>query len=221
MNTSPPAAIVRRTLKHDTLGAIFLEQAGEERWIVRDPGQAVFGLRWVSRLIAANEKRALRRLAGVDGLPTLIGEQRRGVHQRSYIGGREMRDGGIGDPAYFRQARRLLATLHRQGVAHNDLAKEANWLVDEHGAPALVDFQMAWISPRRSRLFRLLCREDLRHLLKHKRTYFSERLTPVERRVLARRSWLREAWFAAGKPVYRFVTRRMLGWEDNEGCGRR
>lgn len=220
MNAPPPTAVQRQVLKHDTLGAILLEQIGGERWIVRDPGQAVFGLRSISRLIAANEKRALRRLHGVPGVPALIGEQRRGVHQRSYIGGREMRDGGIDDPAYFHRARQLLATLHRRGVAHNDLAKEANWLVDDNGHPALVDFQMAWISPRRSRLFRLLCREDLRHLLKHKRTYFPERLTPVERRVLARRSWLREAWFAAGKPVYRFVTRRVLGWEDNEGRGR-
>ena len=34
-----------------------------------------------------------------------------------------------------------------------------------------------------------------------------------------RRSWVREAWFATGKPVYRFVTRRLLKWEDNEGQG--
>ncbi|TQV17429.1 serine/threonine protein kinase, partial [Xanthomonas perforans] len=26
-------------------------------------------------------------------------------------------------------------------------------------------------------------------------------------------------WFATGKPVYRFVTRRVLHWEDNEGQG--
>ena len=30
---------------------------------------------------------------------------------------------------------------------------------------------------------------------------------------------LRDAWFATGKPVYRFVTRRLLHWEDNEGQG--
>jgi hypothetical protein len=66
---------------------------------------------------------------------------------------------------------------------------------------------------------RLLAREDLRHLLKHKRTYCPQALTPVERNVLQHRSWLRNAWFATGKPVYRFVTRRLLHWEDNEGQG--
>ena len=43
--------------------------------------------------------------------------------------------------------------------------------------------------------------------------------TPVELRVLKRHSWVRELWFATGKPVYRFVTRRILHWEDNEGQG--
>ena len=71
----------------------------------------------------------------------------------------------------------------------------------------------------REGLMRLLAREDLRHLLKHKRMYCRHALTPVELRLLKRRSWVRELWFATGKPVYRFVTRRILHWEDNEGQG--
>ena len=123
--------------------------------------------------------------------------------------------------AYFHAARRLLRQVHRLGVVHNDLAKEANWLVLDDGTPALVDFQLAARGDPRSRWMRLLAREDLRHLLKHKRTYCPGALTPVERRVLRRRSWVRELWFATGKPVYRFVTRRVLHWEDNEGRGPR
>jgi hypothetical protein len=124
-----------------------------------------------------------------------------------------------GDLAYFRAARRKLQELHRRGVAHNDLAKEANWLVLEDGRPGIIDFQLATIGNPRSRWMRLLAREDLRHLLKHKRMYCREYLTPVEKRVLKRRSWLRNLWFRTGKPVYRFVTRRILKWEDNEGQG--
>jgi RIO-like serine/threonine protein kinase len=124
-----------------------------------------------------------------------------------------------GDVMYFHQARHLLQNLHRCGLAHNDLAKEANWLVLADGSPAVIDFQLATRGHPRSRWMRLLAREDLRHLLKHKRTYCPEALTPAERRVLKRHSWIREAWFATGKPVYRFVTRRLLKWEDNEGQG--
>ncbi len=124
-----------------------------------------------------------------------------------------------GDVAWFHAARRLLLELHRRGVAHNDLAKEANWLVLEDGRPALIDFQLASRGDPRSRWMRLLFREDLRHLLKHKRMYCREALTPVEKRMLRRNSWVRDLWFRTGKPVYRFVTRRILKWEDNEGQG--
>ena len=62
--------------------------------------------------------------------------------------------------------------------------------------------------------------EDLRHLLKHKRTYCAHALTPVEIRVLARRSWISRAWLATGKRLYKLIARRVFGYWDNEGQGR-
>jgi RIO-like serine/threonine protein kinase len=205
-------------LKHDAVGRISLVDDGRTRFIRREPAYAMFGARWVSRLLAGNEARALRRLERVEHLPRLLAWDGR-VLDRSFIGGEPMQVAGVRDPAYFPAARRMLQALHRHGVVHNDLAKEANWLVTEDGRPALIDFQLAWTSNRRSRLFRLLAREDLRHLLKHKRTYFREQLTPVERRLLKRPSWLRSIWFRTGKRLYRFITRRLLNWRDNEGRG--
>jgi len=43
--------------------------------------------------------------------------------------------------SYFRDARALVARLHRRGVAHNDLAKEPNWLVTPDGEPAIVELR--------------------------------------------------------------------------------
>jgi hypothetical protein len=85
----------------------------------------------------------------------------------------------------------------------------------------VIDFQLAWRPRRRGRLFRLLAREDLRHLLKHKRTYCAAHLTQRERAILERRSFLSRAWMATGKPLYLCVTRRLLGWADREGAGDR
>src|SRR3546814_14109689 len=124
-----------------------------------------------------------------------------------------------GDLAYFRAARRLLQGLHRRGVAHNDLAKEANWLVLADGRPALIDFQLAVLGKPRSRWMRLLAREDLRPLLKHKRTYCPQSITPAERRSLKRTSWLRDARFATGKHAYRFGHTLSLQGEENGGTG--
>src|SRR5690606_17816019 len=150
--------------------------------------------------LARREALALEKIAGMHDVPQLLGWDGRRL-DRSYMEGAAMyQRPPHGDLAYFRQARRLLQQLHRRGIAHNDLAKEANWLVLEDGRPAIIDFQLAIRGSTRSRWMRLLAREDLRHLLKHKRTYCPEAITPVERRLLKRTSWVREAWFATGKP---------------------
>lgn len=205
-------------LKRDAFGAIWLCDDRDGTRIRRDLSSVRWWLRPLARRGAAREARALRRLQGVDGVPALLGWT--GVAlDRSHIAGRPMQDGQPRDPGYFREAHRLLRQLRARGVVHNDLAKEPNWLVREDGRPAIVDFQIAGIGAPRSRWFRLLAREDLRHLLKHKRTYCPEHLTPVERRLLARSSWLSRAWRRSGKRLYNWLTRRVLRWQDNEGRG--
>lgn len=207
-------------LKQDHFGSISRVSAAGRELIRRDTRDASFGLRFISRWVAAREARALEALRGLDGVPTLVSFDGR-VLDRAYIDGTVMYAAKPHDPHYFARARALVLAMHRAGVAHNDLAKEANWLVRADGSPAVVDFQLAVRRERRTPWFRLLCHEDLRHFLKHKRMYCPERLTPVERRVLARRSWVARAWQATGKRVYIFIARKILRWEDNEGRGRR
>jgi serine/threonine protein kinase len=142
------------------------------------------------------------------------------VLERSYMHGQPMQQAQPRDRAYFRQAHALLASLHRRGIVHNDLAKEPNWLVRADGTPGLVDFQLAWTRGRRGRLFRLLAREDLRHLLKHKRTYVPEALTARERHILATPATHARIWRQTAKRLYKLVARRLFGYWDNEGQGR-
>jgi hypothetical protein len=127
----------------------------------------------------------------------------------------------LGDGAYFRSARRALHALHRAGICHNDLAKEQNWLRGTDGRAYLTDFQLAVRFPRRGRMFRIAAYEDVRHMLKHKRSYAPELLTAAELRVLARKSLLTRAWMATGKRVYYWVTRGIFGFADREGGGPR
>ena len=206
-------------LKADSFGRIALMRDGSGLFVRRDLVHVPWWLRLPAWWLARREALALRKIDGLAATPQLLRWDGRRL-DRSYMEGAAMyQRPPHGDLAYFQRARRLLQQLHRRGLAHNDLAKEANWLVLTDGRPAIIDFQLATRGQSRSRWMRLLAREDLRHLLKHKRTYCPDALTPVERRVLKRYSWIREAWFATGKPVYRFVTRKLLKWEDNEGQG--
>ncbi len=152
-----------------------------------------------------------------------------GVGRRRLLAERKFRGaGGIvavpwkiakpnGDAGYFRSAKSALRRLHRAGIAHNDLAKEQNWLY-AHGRAYLTDFQLAAFFRRGSRLFRLARYEDLRHLLKHKRRYAPDALTAAERRVLARKTLVTRAWMATGKKLYYAITRG-LKFTDREGRG--
>ncbi|AXI82701.1 phosphotransferase [Xylella taiwanensis] len=212
---------VPETLKADAFGRILLVCEKGHMFIRRDLSVVSWWLRGLAGWLAKREVAALRQIEVLPAVPRLLSWD--GVRlDRSFLSGHMMyQRPPRGDLAYFRAACRLLQQMHRCGVVHNDLAKEANWLVLEDGSPGLIDFQLAVRGDPRAPLMRLLAREDLRHLLKHKRMYCPEALTPVERRLLKRPSWVRRLWFVTGKPVYRFVTRRVLHWEDNEGRGAR
>lgn len=207
-------------LKKDLFGEIWQISAGEQFHIVRDAGKASVYVRWLARRLLQREARVLAAMEAIDGVPQLIdiGPERL---TRSFLPGLPMQRSKPTDPKYFKAAARLLRHLHRIGVVHNDLAKEPNILVGNDGAPAFIDFQLAWFAPQRGRLFRLLGYEDLRHLLKHKRSYCPQRLTQRERNILDNPSFASRIFRSTVKPVYIFVTRRILGWADREGAANR
>ncbi|HKR77328.1 MAG TPA: RIO1 family regulatory kinase/ATPase [Rhodanobacter sp.] len=206
-------------LKADELGRIEIVERDGTRVIRRDLCAARWWARAFARRAAAREARALKALAGVDGVPALLGWSGSEL-LRGYIDGAPMQQAQPRDRAYYRDALRLLARLHQRGIVHNDLAKEPNWLVRADGTPALVDFQIAWTRGRRGALFRLLAREDLRHLLKHKRTYCPEALSARQRAMLAAPAAHSRLWRATFKRLYKLVARRVFGYWDNEGNGR-
>lgn len=207
-------------LKSDLFGHVDREGSADLVSVVRDTRSARWWTRPLARHLLRREQRALALLASVERVPKLLYGDAHHL-RREWIEGLPMHRASPPDARYFREALRLVRQLHARDLTHDDLAKEPNWLVTPAGLPALVDFQLARHAPRRDWLFRMLAHDDLRHLLKHKRTYQPERLTRRERRVLAHPSPLSRLWRATGKRLYRFVTRRLLGWADREGAGDR
>lgn len=172
----------------------------------RDMSTARWWARPLSRRLAAREARALATLAGIDGIPILLSWDGQRL-LRTALDGHTLCEARPRHPGFFRAARRLLGQVHRRGIAHNDLAREPNWLVRPDGGAALIDFQLAWRDPRRGRLFRLMAREDLRHLLKHKRCYCPQHLTARERRLLATPSAAAQLWRWTLHPLGRALRR--------------
>ena len=224
------ATPVRTLLKRDLLGSVCRIEAVTPSTgsgplvcpacIERDTRDARWWLRLAARRLAAREARALQAVRKVPGVPRLLDWDGRRL-RRSWLDGRPMQEAQPRDPAYYREALRLIRRLHAAGIVHNDLAKEPNWLVAPDGAPAVVDFQLAMRPRYRGWRFRALAYDDLRHLLKHKRSYCPDSLSARQRSILARRSLPAALWMRSGKPAYRWVTRSLLGWSDREGAGDR
>jgi hypothetical protein len=210
-------------LKRDVFGTVerlrLGHDAGGVDCVERDTTTARWWVRWVARRLARREARALEALRGLPSVPGIVRWDGRRL-QRTWLEGEPC----TGLPCrsnYYPRRCAHGAGAYAAGVLHNDLAKEPNWLVTPDGSPALVDFQLAARPRHRGRFFRMLAYDDLRHLLKHKRSYCPERLTERQRRILERRSAIAVLWSRTGKPVYRLVTRRILGWSDREGAGDR
>lgn len=210
----------KELLKKDLFGEIWKLDGRGKFEVLRDTRPARWWLAWLARNLLRREARALAALTGVDGVPQLASTNHYSL-TRSFLPGVPLYEDRPDRAQYFSDAARLLRRIHRAGVAHNDLAKEPNLLVGVDGSPAFIDFQLASHSRSRGRLFRIAAREDIRHLLKHKRTYRPDLLTSRERSILDSPTILSRAFMSLIKPVYLFVTRRLMGWSDREGAAER
>jgi len=212
-------------LKRDVFSTVergrFRGEAGEVDAVLRRLDQVPVWSYPLARHLFARERRALALARDLDVGPKLLWAGRQAL-VRGFIDGVALHLAKPhGDLAYFRSAKLALRKLHRAGICHNDLAKEQNWLRGSDGRAYLTDFQLAACFKTRSRLFRIAAYEDLRHLLKHKRSYAASALTPMERKILARKSFVASIWLMTGKKIYKAITRGLFNFTDREGGGRR
>jgi hypothetical protein len=212
-------------LKRDLFSTVergrFRGDAGEVDAVLRRLDQVPWWSFLLARHLFLRERRALTLAAGLKVGPELLWAGQH-VLVRGFIDGVALHLAKPhGDAAYFRSAKQTLRRLHRAGICHNDLAKEQNWLRGADGGAYLTDFQLAACFSARGQLFRIAAYEDLRHLLKHKRSYVPEALTPKEHKILARKSLVARVWLVTGKRVYRAITRGLFNFTDREGGGRR
>ncbi|WP_103764645.1 phosphotransferase [Roseovarius confluentis] len=223
MNSTPditqaafvPETVHKRDIFSETISG-HLEGHPDIAVVLRKLDTVPLYARPLSRWLAGRETRGLRAVQGIEGCPTLIRADRVGL-LRSWTQGTPLQLAKPTDPEWYRDAKRLLREMRRAGVTHNDIAKPQNWLMTPEGRAAVIDFQLASVHPRRGKLFRLKAREDLRHLLKQKRAYAPDLLTPSEHRMLTQKSLPSRLWMATGKRLYNFITRRLMNWSDGEG----
>lgn len=212
-------AVFKRDVFSETRAGYFIGQP-DTRIIRRVVSAAPWWSRPLAWILARREIRGLQKVRGMEGVPQLLGVDKDGLY-RTWTEGTPLHLARPDNKEWYRTAHRILRDMRRLGVTHNDLAKPQNWLMTPEGEAAVIDFQLASVHRRRGAFFRLLAYEDFRHLIKQKRAFAADQMTPTEKRILARRSLPSRIWLATGKKIYNFVTRGIFRWSDGEGTGDR
>jgi hypothetical protein len=171
-------------LKHDSWAATAVYANAARRIVCKfNRTQPIHGLdmTWLGRRLAARERRALERLADLPNVPDSLGDVSADGNRltnavaRVYVPGHPLRKDEWVRADFFPTLRKLLAEMHRRGIAYVDLHKRENVIVGDDGRPYLIDFQIgfdvtynrvAWV-PGISYLFDVLCQSDWYHLGKH------------------------------------------------------
>ncbi len=160
--------------------------------------------RWMLR----REYEAYRRLEDIPGIPRCYGFYDGRYLVVDAIDGRSLRDAVIHDrEQFFAALFRIVDAMHARGVAHGDLMRKENILVDRSEHPVLVDFGASTIyrrglHPLNHVAYRFFAQHDLNAWVKHKYRRRFELVTPEDARYhrhllfdnLARR--IKRAWAA-------------------------
>ncbi|MEN8841290.1 MAG: serine/threonine protein kinase [Octadecabacter sp.] len=214
-----PTTVHKRDEFSETVSG-HLEGAEDAKLVLRKLDGVPFWAKPIASFLARKEVRSLRIVTGIKGTPDLIRVDDEGI-LRSWSAGIPLNLAKPETAEFYKDAKRILRDLRRRNVTHNDLAKPQNWLMAPDGSAAVIDFQLASVHRRRSKLFRIMGYEDLRHLVKQKRRYAPALLTSAEHKMLARKSLPTRIWMATGKRAYNAVTRGLFSWSDSEGTGNR
>jgi len=228
---------VAEVLKADSFGCVErLEGPGGSliRRVVG--GGRIPGSNFVARRLLNRERRTLEALDGLEGVPQLAHEPgacaaiRAGdappraadILVRGFVRGAPLHQAEELAEDFFDHLDALVHALHERGVCHNDLHKEQNIVVGEDAFPHLIDFQLSSVHRGRGWLFASRVRDDLRHVQKHRRRYTRDGRGPHSASAEfgkghgMRRGGVALVWRKSGKPLYNFVTRKLLRTSDGE-----
>lgn len=186
------------TFKHDFFAAtaFYANDAGQKA--VLKIGRPLpfwgFPLAWLGRWLCARESRFYLKLQDLPpemgGIPRYLGRvnekgepDSQGVgFLHSFIEGRPLNRKLPTPDGYFAKLEALFREIHGRNIAYVDTNKPQNILLGDDGLPYLIDFQISFDRNRFPTrwLLRRFQREDLYHLLKHRRRMRPDELTPEQ-----------------------------------------
>jgi len=177
-------------------------------WIFKDFSSRAFFVRHtIARFLLGREVRALRRLEGIPGVPSMAFRVDAFAMAARFVPGRSLANvkSMPVSTAYLTALEALLQQVHARGLVHLDTRGGGNLLMQPDGRPGIIDFQAAlstrWM-PRALRTW--LEHMDLSGIYKKWQrwqpdTLGAQRLALLDRLNRWRRWWLLRGYFGLSK----------------------
>lgn len=184
-------------------------------WALKDFSRRPWWIRHtLARRALRREARALEGLQGIEGMPRfggMVGKEALLIERLEAGRLPHLRDNFL-TVEFFDRLERMVEGMHQRGWAHGDLRRK-NILVDGALKPYLIDFATAWgvgteAGSLRRRLFKHWSLIDRVTLVRIKRTYFPDALTPKDREILRRDPFYLRLGRRLRKGIYRPLKRR-------------
>lgn len=206
-----------RTIKHDfwAVTGFYLSEAGQRvvLKVSRTEEFAGFPLVWIGKWLCRREMRFYSRLSDLPNIPPLLGQVGPTGFVHGFVQGRPLSKERPVPNGFFDQLFALLDELHRRKIAYVDTNKPENILLGDDGKPHLIDFQISydlhelgdnWLNRR---LLLQLQKEDVYHILKHKRRLRRDEMTAQELAGADRKSRLIRLHRLLTKPYFKLRRR--------------
>ncbi len=157
-------------------GKLFKVKLNEKTYLVKSAKIKHWWSTWINRWSIKHEYNIYKRLKNVTGIAECYGLTNEGDLVLEYIDGESYRDKQFeldGNDHFFNSLLKIIISIHDLGIAHGDLKRKDNLMVDKNLKPYLIDFGTAVVKYDRSGYFKnivfnLLKKTDLNAWVKHK-----------------------------------------------------
>jgi len=178
-------------------------------------GKSLFG-RLLGRFLVFREKVAYGRLNDLPGIPSCYGTVDPYALILQHVPAEPVLNVDYKQvpPDFFRLLSELVGNLHSRGIAHGDLHKLDNILIDRRGRPVIVDFTSAIMTgsnPLVALVFRIFCDDDWRGVYKLKSKVAPHLLSERQREFLDHRSLGERIFRRIREPIRQLIKRWAAG----------
>ena len=157
-------------------GRLFTIDIDQKTYLIKSANIDKWWSKSINKWSIKREYNVNKKLKGLNGIPKCYGLTDQGKLVLEYINGGSYRDKQYdldGNDNFFDALLELITSMHNLGVAHGDLKRKDNLIVDQNLKPYLIDFGTAVINYDQSGTFKkivfnFLRKTDLNAWIKHK-----------------------------------------------------